>query len=1373
VIRQTFDQAAGCIEDGSVDLLHIDGLHTFAAVQSDYETWLPKLSDRAVVMFHDINERSGDFGVWRLWQALREQHGSFAFLHGHGLGVLAVGANAPEPVRALCGIDEPRQVAAVRSRFARIGERWLAETRERMLSERFGTAAAAEEAREARLRDVTHALEASEQALAEEARRAKDAQTAAAQARADAAEARLEVSRQVAVERARVGTAEQARIDALREADVMRTRMEATRHEVRQAQIDAARLVEAEVARMDAARVAETELARADAERVFEAERARLEAERLIEAERAVAAQALRQARTLEAALAVAKAEVQRSSRYVEAMTFERNTILSSTAWRLTWPLRRAGQLMPGWLRRGFRLGAKFTWWSVTLKLPSKLAQRRRLLVRLDNLLPRAPVIPAPILSAAELQAETQEFGPIDPSATRLLYISGEYQTAGHTYRVERFVETARGMGMAAAFMRIDEIGARYAEISHATILVLWRAAWSADLERAVATAWRSGARIVFDVDDLMIDPGFARADFIDAIRSNSLSEEEIGRYYAVIRESMLRADLCFTTTEELAYHMRGSGKRTHVMPNGFDQGSHDLARRARRDWLCAKDDTLIRIGYAGGTRTHQRDFGCAVEAIARILHENADCRLVLFRTPDHDVPLIDVEEYPVLAQLTDRIEWRPLQPLKDLPFELARFDINIAPLEFGNPFCEAKSELKFWEAALVEVPTVASPTGPYRRAIAHGKTGFLAASADDWYGLINRLIADPELRRRMAREAYHSALAHFGPTQRALRLGRVIEQVRGGAAGARAFALEANLAAKAWHPPMVFPSDVVFEQQGSKSAEVTVIIPLYNYEGYIVAALDSVRQQTLEPLDLIVIDGCSTDNSLSVAKNWVERNASRFNRLLVLKNRGNYGLGFCRNSGFDAADTPYVLPLDADNKLLPACCETLLRTIRAARTAYVYPTIETFGNSSGIIGASPYDPQGFVAGNYIDAMALVAKEAWAMVGGYDHVRHGWEDYDFWCRFAELGLRGTWKAETLAQYRVHKSSIIRVLQNENYRRLFDNFSARHPWVVLGEQHGSRQLPALQPHLTAPGKRTRLDDLLSLLRCPETGQKLAFDASRTALVSTDGLRSWPILEGRPLLSRKFLAPEIRSSDPVASELPQSAAGLIRSTDGLVLHLNAGNSFNRFENVVEVDRAIFRHTDIVADPHDLPFDDESFHAVVVMNVLQGNPDPREVVAELHRVLKNGGRILVRSGFLRHRDEMREPFFDFGRNGRAEWLKAFDTEVLHVPEEFCPNHSIAWLASEAESALRRDVSATAAEGFAAAPVGELVSLWRDSSTRVTELWTDFTKLQQESQHVIAAGFEFIGRKLDHRPDLNIDGGGSSALYSAGRPLQAPTAH
>ena len=1616
LLQYTFDEALDYIEDESIDLLHIDGLHTYEAVRHDFESWLPKLSDKAVVLFHDINVRSGDFGVWRLWAELCRQYPAFEFVHGHGLGVLAVGEDAPAPVTTLCQLADPAAIAMIRTRFALLGERWLMDTRERMLAQDIGqrTAAASAEAEQLRAEVARHSGEAEAARAAGEhawedfraaSTRASQAeqQTARFRARAEQAEARAQLIEEAAARAAELGRAFQA----------------------------------------------------------------------------------------------------------------ERDSVLASTAWRVSWPARAIGQHLPYGLRRAVRGSAKLGWWTVTMKLARKVRERQEAL-RADRLTADVPVAPAeppaePLSSTLPAIAQSSvvrlQLDPQNARAPSLVYISGEPDTPGHSYRVVRPSTAAESLGARTSWMRVEEIAARIGEIEAADALVIWRARWDERIAAAVDAARGGGARIVFDVDDLMVVPELARLEVIDGIRTQNLSEEPVQQHYDRVRQTMTAADLCLASTEELAEHMRRMQMPATVLPNGVDHAIIAASRLAARRRAAGPDDGRIRIGYACGSRTHQRDFAVCADAVAAVLRARPECRLVAFRAADGSLQMLDLEEFPALHGLEGQIEWRNFVPLERLPDEIARFDINLAPLEVGNPFCEAKSELKFFEAALADVPTIASPTGPYRRAIRHGETGFLATTCGEWQEAFARLIDDAPLRRRVARTARREVLWRFGPERQAELMGSLLDLLHGGRRAGGAFAQEIRRLDARLPEPLIPDHEVVFEADRLGTADVTVVVPLYNYAGYVAEALDSVRAQTLAALDLIVVEDRSTDDSLAVARHWLEVNAARFNRVLLLRNRTNSGLAFTRNVGFDWADTPWVLPLDADNRLLPECAAACLRVARESGAAFAYPVIQRFGAESYLMGARDYDPILLSNGNYIDAMALLSRAVWACVGGYTHGRDGWEDFDFWCRLVERGFWGKRvPGGPLAEYRVHPTSmtVVAASQPEVMRRLIDELSTRHSWLrvvrpspspspsrsetllapiprdgkilevgpsygpvapksegwntrtldyttkealvakfaslpgadvarieevdfvwrggklseaipahergtfdaciashviehtpdlvsflnslevllkgdgivalaipdkrycfdyfrpltttgqvvaahmeersqhgaalafdyaaysaesggsIIWGQHPARRLrlvnsletaqglahsvhdsedyvdlhawcfvpasfelillelamlgktdlrveritpadgceflcwlrrggkavvatlseaekadarlallkrimleeraqvewllagepgltialPALPAQLTdmafrpAPTgtsrrlsesaerieatkvtgdfkhatpqnvalcrttrperclegsqvrreleigpleSRARLARLLPLLRCPDTRQALVLSAEGDALVSENGSRRWPLLMGRPVLFPGLDAPAINSDAHLSNPLPASALELIRGTSGPILHLSAGGSAERFEHVIEAEVAVFRHTDLICDVHHLPFADRVFDAVIALNAFEHYRDPRTAAREILRVLWPGGRVLIRTAFMQPLHEAPWHFYKCTRYGLEAWFEDFETEKLHVSQNFHPGYSLSWLASECELALRTRMSDSDADAFLAAPLHRLVSLWRvlESARAGDPLWNSLAALPQDVQEGLAAGFELIGRK------------------------------
>lgn len=114
-LRKDFNEAVKDFADKSIDLLHIDGLHTYEAVKNDYDTWLPKMSENGVILFHDTVVMERGFGVWKFWDEIKVKYTSFNFIHTHGLGVIVLGKSATNPMVNL--INEINQSEALKNSF--------------------------------------------------------------------------------------------------------------------------------------------------------------------------------------------------------------------------------------------------------------------------------------------------------------------------------------------------------------------------------------------------------------------------------------------------------------------------------------------------------------------------------------------------------------------------------------------------------------------------------------------------------------------------------------------------------------------------------------------------------------------------------------------------------------------------------------------------------------------------------------------------------------------------------------------------------------------------------------------------------------------------------------------------------------------------------------------------------------------------------------------------------------------------------------------------------------------------------------------------------------------------------------------------------
>ena len=340
----------------------------------------------------------------------------------------------------------------------------------------------------------------------------------------------------------------------------------------------------------------------------------------------------------------------------------------------------------------------------------------------------------------------------------RVLYVSDGPETMCRVYRVVHHVAALQAAGVDASWLPLTE--AAKAKAEEVDVVVVFREPWNDSLERLHDICRARSIPIGFDIDDLLFDPQILTVENFDHLRLIPESERQDWlRKVVGYRRTLTESDFAIVSTQPLAEAAEVFGVPVYVLPNGLDAAMIAQADAALADQVDkpAAADGWLRLGYASGTATHQKDFAVVAPVLAALLDEQATLVLTV-------VGLLTLEEYPDLLRHRDRIEARPWVPHAELFREYARFDVNLAPLECGNSFCEVKSELKYFEAALAEVPTVASATRPYRAAIKDGETGYCALTSEEWRDHLLSLIIDAGQRARLGRNARVHAIAAFGP---------------------------------------------------------------------------------------------------------------------------------------------------------------------------------------------------------------------------------------------------------------------------------------------------------------------------------------------------------------------------------------------------------------------------------------------------------------------------------------------------------------------------------------------------------------------------------------------------------------------------------
>jgi glycosyltransferase involved in cell wall biosynthesis len=340
-----------------------------------------------------------------------------------------------------------------------------------------------------------------------------------------------------------------------------------------------------------------------------------------------------------------------------------------------------------------------------------------------------------------------------------------DVDAAWTAYRNDHHVEQLAYLGLSADLVHSAKVDLP-ATVDHYDTFVLNRVERSDRVGTFLAAARSAGKPVIFGTDDLIfepeLEPHFAFLEAADESQ-RTVWRQQLDSY----RRTIEACDGALVSTMPLGEHARRHVDRVEVVYNAVGAEMLRLADEALEQRVDAAG--TVTIGYLSGTPSHNRDFLEAADAVVWALETHPNVRLLV-------VGFLDLDSR--FDRFAGRVTRLPRQPFDALPAVTAQIDINLAPLERANPFTQCKSCVKYLEAGLVAVPTIASQEPDFARVIADGRNGLLAGEPAEWRDALRRLIESPELRAEMGERAAADVRQHHTTKARASELGSALSDL-------------------------------------------------------------------------------------------------------------------------------------------------------------------------------------------------------------------------------------------------------------------------------------------------------------------------------------------------------------------------------------------------------------------------------------------------------------------------------------------------------------------------------------------------------------------------------------------------------------------
>ncbi|WP_068816031.1 glycosyltransferase [Phormidesmis priestleyi] len=351
------------------------------------------------------------------------------------------------------------------------------------------------------------------------------------------------------------------------------------------------------------------------------------------------------------------------------------------------------------------------------------------------------------------------------PENPNVLLIVEETLPQCFRYRVQQKLEQLQLLNCQVNWVSWRDHKKANSLIHFCHVVIFYRVPAFSDVVQTIEYAKSLNKIVFFDIDDLIFD----RESYPKSYEKlkGQLSPEEykaLVKGVALYREALLLCDSAIVSTPALAREIeKVTGSTSFCHRNALDrtilQFLVSSSAKLHRDYLS--------IFYGSGTKTHDADFQIVAPALSQIMAKYPNVRLTIvgyLKLP---------KELVVFAERIDRIE---LLNNLDIYWEfLSQADINIAPLE-QSLFNDCKSEIKWLEAAAVDVPSVVSATQTYLEVLEDGVDVMIAHTSEEWFDKLNLLVGNAKIRENIALGAKDKAIRDYKPEVVANNLKSIID---------------------------------------------------------------------------------------------------------------------------------------------------------------------------------------------------------------------------------------------------------------------------------------------------------------------------------------------------------------------------------------------------------------------------------------------------------------------------------------------------------------------------------------------------------------------------------------------------------------------